>query len=60
MKSKDDLLQAIKYIKYDNIQNENRKQHFENKKEFDRVEEYERMIKTNNTKLEVLYWMLEE
>ena len=59
MKTKEEILQKIERIKLDNIQNEDRKQHFTEQKEMEKVEMYEIMIEKNNTNLEVLYWVMD-
>ena len=60
MKTKEEILQKIERIKLDNIQNEDRKQHFAEQKEMDRVTIYTMMIRENETKLDALYWVLNQ
>jgi hypothetical protein len=62
MKSRKEILQKVEKIKNENLINEDRKQHFSEQKEFgfDRVEIYERMIRENDLKLDILFWVLNQ
>jgi len=62
MKSRKEILQKVEKIKNENLINEDRKQHFSEQKKFgfDRVEIYERMIRENDLKLDILFWVLNQ
>jgi len=60
MKTKEEIQQRVKHIETDNIQNEDRKQYYTEQKDSDKIEMYKRMIKENNNKLEMLYWVLNQ
>lgn len=58
MKTKEEIMRKVERLKQDNLLNEDRQKHFRNHSE--RYAEYERMIKENNAKLEMLYWVLNQ
>lgn len=60
MKTREEILQKIEHLKNDNILNENRRQHFTELKEFDKVQIYKMMARSNEDKLDMLYWVINQ
>jgi phage regulator Rha-like protein len=60
MKSKEEILRRIEQIKTEQLQNEDRKQHFYEESDIKKTQIYNRMINENNAKLDMLYWVLNQ